>query len=184
MRHALLPLLLVATLTPAALAGQSAQARPAAASARLGVEAIKGSWATVTDYVTRAAEQMPEADYAFKPTPAVRSFAEQIGHVAGSQNMFCALALGEKAPAEDAVERSVKDKAGLVAALKKSTEYCARAYAQTDAALAAGATFFGQEMNRMAVLSLNAVHNGEHYGNLVTYLRIRGMVPPSSQPRQ
>lgn len=184
MRRPILPVLLVAALVPATLAAQGAPAQPAAGSARVGAAAIESTWRTVTGYVTRAAEQMPEADYAFRPTASVRTFGEQIGHLAGSQNMFCAMALGEKAPAEDAVERSVTDKAGLVAALKKSTEYCGRAYAQADAALAGNMTVFGDQMSRMAVLSLNAVHNGEHYGNLVTYLRIKGMVPPSSQPRQ
>ncbi len=186
MRHTVFSLLLVAGMAPASLAAQAqaAPARAAAPSARTGAEAVRRSWNTVTDYVTRAAEQMPEADYAFKPTPEVRSFGELIAHVAGAQNMFCALALGETAPAEDAIEKSVTGKEGLVAALKKSTEYCGRAYAQTDAALAAPTKLFGEDADRMAVLSLNGVHNGEHYGNIVTYMRIKGMVPPSSQPRR
>ena len=174
--------LLAAALSPAALSAQAASSP--APSPRLGVAAIETNWTVVTGYLTRAAEQMPEAEYAFKAAPTVRSFGEIIGHVAGSQNMFCAAALGEKVPAEDEVEKNVKGKAALVEALKKSTEYCNRAYAQADAALGANLTMFGQQMNRMSVLAMNAVHNGEHYGNLVTYLRIKGMVPPSSQPGQ
>lgn len=171
--------LFVAAVVPATAIAQDT----AATSARLGVEAIRGTWNMATSYVTRAAEQMSEADYAFAPTPEVRSFGQLIGHIAGAQNMFCALALGETAPAEDEVEKSATTKAALVAALKKSTGYCERAYAQTDATLADRTQFFGQDVNRMYVLSLNAVHNGEHYGNIVTYMRIKGMVPPSSQPR-
>lgn len=171
--------LLIAGFVPSTAAAQNA----APADARLGVEAIRGTWNMATSYVTRAAEEMSEADYAFAPTPAVRTFGQLVGHIAGAQNMFCALALGETAPAEDEVEKSATTKAALVAALKKSTEYCERAYAQTDATLAGRTQFFGQNVNRMYVLSLNAVHNGEHYGNIVTYMRIKGMVPPSSQPR-
>ena len=183
MRRPVFALLAIA-LVPSALSAQAAASAAPAPSPRFGVEAIHGNWKVVTDYLTRAAEQMPEADYAFKAAPTVRSCAEVIGHVAGSQNMFCAAALGEKVPAEDEIEKNVKGKAALVAALKKSNEYCERAHAQTDAALVPTLTLFGQQFNRMGVLALNAVHHGEHYGQLVTYLRIKGMVPPSSQPAQ
>jgi len=178
--------LLAAALVPSVVTAQAAGgAAPAPApTPRFGVAAIHGNWKVVTDYVTRAAEQMPEADYGFMAAPTVRTFGEVVGHVAGSQNMFCAAALGEKVPAEDDIEKNVKGKAALVAALKKSNDYCERAYAQTDAALTPTLTLFGQQMNRMSVLALNAVHNGEHYGQMVTYLRIKGMVPPSSQPAQ
>ncbi|MEK6689121.1 MAG: DinB family protein, partial [Gemmatimonadota bacterium] len=70
-----------------------------------------------------------------------------------------------------------------VAALKASTAYCAKAYAQTDQALQAPTEVFGQSNTRFGALVLNAIHNGEHYGNLITYLRIRGVVPPSSRPQ-
>jgi uncharacterized damage-inducible protein DinB len=173
MRHAFAIALFAAGITPAALSAQ--------ADARLGVSAVEASWSMVTGHFTRAAEQLPESLYAFKPTPEVRSFGELIGHVAGAQNMFCASALGEAARAEDEIEKTVTSKAALVAALAKSTEYCTRAYALPDTALAARTKLFGQEMSRLQALSLNAVHNGEHYGNIVTYLRINGMVPPSSQ---
>jgi len=69
----------------------------------------------------------------------------------------------------------------LVAALKASTEYCARAYAQTDKAAQQSTKLFGQERTRLYALALNATHNAEHYGNIVTYLRMNGIVPPSSR---
>ena len=125
---------------------------------------------------------MSEADYAFRPVETVRTFGQIIGHVAGSQRMICAAALGEAVPAEDAVEKAATTKAALVAALKESNDYCARAYAQSDAAAAAPASpLFGQTGSRMGALALNAVHDGEHYGNIVTYMRMKGMVPPSSR---
>jgi uncharacterized damage-inducible protein DinB len=93
------------------------------------------------------------------------------------------MALGEPEKSEDEIEKSMTTKAQLVAALRASSEYCHRAYAQSDAAAAGEATVFGDKQTRMAALVLNTTHDAEHYGNVVTYLRIKGMVPPSSQPR-
>ena len=97
--------------------------------------------------------------------------------------MYCALALGEKAPGEDDVEKTAKTKAALVAALKESNDYCARAYGQTDAATSGMVDLFGTQRSKLFVLHDNATHDSEHYGNIVTYMRINKMVPPSSRPR-
>jgi len=159
-------------------------AQAPAAAAVTGVGTARGIWQMYANYVLKSAEQMPEADYAFKPTPKVRSFGQLIGHVAGSEMMFCAAALGEAPKAEDDIEKSVTTKAGLVDALKKSAEYCARAYALTDAQAGGTIKMFGADQSKMFALVLNASHVGEHYGNLVTYMRLKDMVPPSSQPAQ
>jgi uncharacterized damage-inducible protein DinB len=95
--------------------------------------------------------------------------------------MICATAMGEKPPAENAVEQSAKSKADLIAALQASNDYCAKAYGMTDAAAQAPAEIFGMKMTRFGVLVLNTAHTAEHYGNVVTYLRINGIVPPSSR---
>jgi uncharacterized damage-inducible protein DinB len=140
-------------------------------------------WQDVTGYIVQSAADVPEDKYGYKPTPAVRSFGELIGHIAGSQSMFCAMALGEKEPAEDAVEKSTTSKAGLIAALKASNDYCARAYGLSDAATAATIKVFGADRTKLYALMMNATHDNEHYGNIVTYMRLNGMVPPSSRPR-
>lgn len=140
-------------------------------------------WEDVSNYLVQSAMDMPAEKYAFKPTPAVRSFGEIIGHVAGSQNMFCAMALGEKPPAEDAVEKAATTKDALVAALKASNDYCRKAYAQPTGSLTGTMDVFGQQRSKQFVLLMNATHDNEHYGNLVTYMRMNGMVPPSSRPR-
>jgi uncharacterized damage-inducible protein DinB len=163
----------------AAVSPLAAQARPGGDSAS--VATARWAWQMVTNYITQAAQDMPEDKYAYRPTASVRTFGELIGHVAGAQNMICAVAMGEQPSAEDAIEKTVKDKAGLIRALRQSTDYCARAYQQTDAATRAAASLFGMNVTRFHALVLNATHNGEHYGNLVTYLRINGMVPPSSR---
>ena len=148
------------------------------------VAAIRSQWQQQSGYLLRAAEQMPEADYEFKPVETVRSFGQLVGHVAGSQNAMCAMALGEPERSEDEIEKSMTTKAQLVAALRASSEYCRRAYAQSDADAAREAMVYGDKLTRMFALAMNATHDAEHYGNVVTYLRIKGMVPPSSQPRQ
>jgi uncharacterized damage-inducible protein DinB len=165
------PLLLLALAAAPALA----QSNPATAAARQLWESNRG-------YLTASATDMPENLYSYRPTPDVRTFGEILGHVAGSQNMFCAMVLGEKVPAEDAIEKAAKTKAALIDALKKSNDYCAKAYATTDAANAAMIDLFGQQRSKLFTLLMNASHNSEHYGNIVTYLRMNKMVPPSSRP--
>lgn len=159
-------------------------AAPAAAQSHdshASVNAVRALWEQITGYITQVAEETPEADYGYRPTESVRSIGEMIAHVAGAQNLMCAAALGDAPRSEDEIERATTTKADLVAALKASTAYCAKAYAQSDAELQAPAELFGQRQTRFYAVTLNATHNGEHYGNLITYLRMQGIVPPSSR---
>lgn len=168
-----LALLLVALSAAPALAQDGASANPVMGS-------ITPAYQQIRDYLVATAEQVPEADYGFKPTPDVRSLGQLIGHVANAQFMICAAALGEQSAGTQNYEQ-VTEKAALVEALRASNAVCDRAYAQTDQAVLQTAQLFGQERTRLGVLVLNTSHNWEHYGNLVTYLRLRGLVPPSSQ---
>lgn len=143
--------------------------------------ALYENWQEQINYITKAAEEMTEADYAYKPVATVRSFGELIGHVAGTQDLICAAVLGEKQPAEDAIEKSAKTKAALVAALKASTAHCVKAYNIPAASGSASIDMFGSKNTKFGALALNAVHDGEHYGNIVTYMRMKGMTPPSSK---
>lgn len=145
------------------------------------VNAVRALWEQITGYITQVAEETPEAGYGYRPTADVRSVGEMIAHVAGAQNLMCAAALGDAPRREDEFEQSTTAKADLVAALKASTAYCAKAYDQSDAELQAPAELFGQNRTRFYAVTLNATHNGEHYGNLITYLRMQGIVPPSSR---
>ncbi len=130
--------------------------------------------------VIKAAEAMPEADFSFKPVPTVRNFGEIAGHVADPQDTFCSAAKGEQRAAPGA--EKMKTKAEIVAALKGAKSYCDTAYAMLTLANAGDAMkLFGGERARIGVLEFNTVHTYEHYGNLVTYMRIKGHVPPSSQ---
>ena len=156
-------------------------ASPLLAQGSSAVATSRMLWGDVTNYLVQSAMDMPEEKYSYKPTPAVRSFGELIGHVAGAQNMFCAIALGEKPPAEDEVEKAAMTKDALVKALKASNDNCRRAYAQSDADAAAAVNAFGQQQSRLYVLMMNATHDNEHYGNIVTYMRMNKLVPPSSR---
>jgi uncharacterized damage-inducible protein DinB len=163
-------------------AASAAAQNPETAAASAAVSTSRQLWQQVTGNITTVAQELPESLYAYKPTPEGRSFGQLIGHVAGSQYLFCAAALGEAERAEDAIEKTTTSKAALVAALKASTEYCDRAYRQSDANAATATQLFGQAQSRLFALASNAMHNAEHYGNLVTYLRLNGIVPPSSRP--
>ena len=165
----------VLVLAAGPLAAQGNSASPVGAARML--------WQDVTGYLVQSAQDMPAEKYDYKPTPAVRSFGEIIGHVAGAQDMFCAIALGEKPPAEDAVGKAAKTKEALIAALKASNDRCRKAYSQSDAAAGAMIDVFGRQQSKLFLLLMNATHDNEHYGNIVTYMRINGMVPPSSRPR-
>jgi uncharacterized damage-inducible protein DinB len=150
-------------------------------SAGPGVSTARSLWEPVIGYITTVAEELPESTYAFRPTPEVRTFGQLIGHVAGAQYLICSAALGEAPRKEDAIEKTRTKKAELVSALKASTEYCGRAYAQSDQSAQQKTKLFGQERTRLFALGVNATHDAEHYGNIVTYLRMNGIVPPSSR---
>jgi uncharacterized damage-inducible protein DinB len=128
-----------------------------------------------------AAEKMDAANYSYAPTDGVRTFGQLVGHVADAQYTFCSAAMGEKNPAPG-IEKSKTEKADLVAAIKDGMAYCDKAYAgTTDANVAQIVKFFGGERTRLNVLSFNTTHNYEHYGNMVTYMRMKGVVPPTSE---
>jgi uncharacterized damage-inducible protein DinB len=133
----------------------------------------------VKQNVIKSAELMPEADYASKPTPAVRSFGQLVGHVANANFMICSTAKGEKSPAVQDFEKNT-EKAALVKGLKDAFAYCDAVYKMTDAALSGPAELFGMKMTRLGFAFMNVTHDNLHYGNMITYLRLKGLVPPSS----
>ena len=146
---------------------------------------VRTAWDGAKRNLTQSAERMPEADYAFRPVATVRTFGEILAHVAGANYVFCSAAKGEKSPhAEAAFEKTATTRAQIVKVLNESIAYCDAAYATLDDKRA-GETVelpFGMGKGARALpLMLNTGHLQEHYGNLVTYFRIKGMVPPSSQ---
>jgi uncharacterized damage-inducible protein DinB len=134
--------------------------------------------------ILRSADKMPEDKYAFKPTDSVRTYGQVLAHVADGQYEFCGAAAGKSD--EKHIEQTAKTKADVVAALKSAFAYCDAIYAgMTDAQAAEMIPAFGgAKITRLSMLDFNVSHTMEHYGNLVTYLRIQGIVPPSSESRQ
>lgn len=144
--------------------------------------AAKSQFGIVKGYITRSAEKVPEDAYAFKPTPEVRSFGQLLGHIANANFMICSRALGEKSPSTEDVEKTKTTKADLQKALADSFAYCDGAFAKMDDRAGAELVdFFRGKQPKIGVLTFNTAHNFEHYGNLITYMRLKGIVPPSSE---
>jgi uncharacterized damage-inducible protein DinB len=146
--------------------------------------AIKAQHDLIKSNVVKAAAKMDEDTYSFAPTPEVRTLARLFGHIANANYMICSAAAGEKNPSTANVEQTATTKADIAKALEASFAYCDGVYAKlTDAAGAEKVKFFLGEQPKLAVLAFNNAHNMEHYGNVVTYMRIKGVVPPSSEGR-
>ena len=125
---------------------------------------------------------MPEENYSFKPTPEVRTFGQLVGHVADANYMFCSKASGEANPSTGSIEKTKTSKADLVAALKDAVAYCNKAFdGMTDAKGSEMVQMFSYHLAKLTLFSLNTAHTDEHYGNMVTYLRLKGIVPPTSE---
>lgn len=165
--------LLICLLAPAAVA--LAQDNPLS-------EHSKGVYGGMKMILLRSAENMLEKNYGFKPTDTVRSFGQIVGHVADAQYIFCSAVLGEKNPLPK-IEKTRTSKAELIAALNDAFAYCDKAHdSVTDASGTQMVKFMGGDTPKLGVLSVNQVHTIEHYGNLVTYMRMKDLVPPTSDP--
>lgn len=162
----------VALFVAVPLSAQSASTDPS-------LVGIRGMYENTRDFIVKSAEMMPEADYAYKPTPEVRSFGQLIGHIANAGFGICASAVSEQ-PAAPGDAEKLTSKAEIVNVLKASFAVCDKAYAMAGMNISEEVALFGQQHTRLSVLAFNMGHNFEHYGNMVTYMRLKGMVPPSS----
>ena len=142
----------------------------------------KGLYSFVSGAVVGAAEKMPEENYSFKPTPDVRSFGQLVGHVADASYMFCSQASGQANPSKEQIEKTKTSKADLVAAIKGGVAFCNKAFdTMTDTKGSEMIKMFTFNLARLTVFSINTAHTDEHYGNMVTYMRLKGIVPPTSE---
>jgi uncharacterized damage-inducible protein DinB len=146
--------LLLASSTPAA-----AQAGPPD-----GPTALRQGFEEVSGWITKAAAAVPADKYAYRPTKEVRTFGEMVGHIVDGYNYFCGRAAGKKVEWSDAAAKGPTDKATLDGKLKAATAGCAAAHSGAPSPL----------------LLQNYGHTSLHYGNLITYMRLLGLVPPSS----
>jgi uncharacterized damage-inducible protein DinB len=130
---------------------------------------------------TTGAEQMLEADFAFQPTPEVRSFGQLLAHVAETNYWFCAAALGEKQPAAN-LEKTATTRDAIRKVLLESFTYCDRAFAAMNDRAQANrmVSFHGQPHPAAVLLNFRNYHSLLHWGNAITYMRLRGKVPPTA----
>ena len=154
--------------------------------------AVKNFYNGVKNNITRSGDKMPEEFYGLRPgtQEEVRTFGQQLTHVARFNYLWCAQYKGEKNPIEgNDIEKNLKTKDEIVKALRASYDYCDSAYSGLTDVNGGEVITFTQEsgrvvqQTRMGLLMLNIVHNEEVYGSIVTTLRIKNIVPPSSEPR-
>lgn len=153
----------------------SAQAQgPAITEAKQAYSAIKNN-------LTKMADVMSEENYAFKPTPEIRTFGQLVAHVADAQLRTCsAVKSGEP---KAATAGNMTSKADLVAALKASFAECDAAFEMITDANANEIVKAARNRSRLGALIGNTTHSNEEYGYMAVYLRLKGVVPPSSAGR-
>jgi uncharacterized damage-inducible protein DinB len=135
------------------------QPEPKETSAMLG----KG-FAELSGWIMKSADIVPSDKYSYKPAPTVRTFGELLGHIADGSNYFCGRAAGKKVEWSDANAQGKTDKATVVPKLKEALDACSAAHGTGN----------------LGMLIQNFGHSNLHYGNIVTYMRMLGLVPPSS----
>jgi uncharacterized damage-inducible protein DinB len=165
---------------PAIAAAQTPAAAPQTFT--LSGNAVRG-YQNIQRNLLEAAEKMPDADYAFKPTPETRPFGQLVAHVALSQFGTCAALKGETAPPhKDDKEETTRTKSDLVALFKESTAYCDPVLSALKDEDMTVLTKAGQTQVAKGLFLLGTVtHGNEMYGTMSVYLRLKGLVPPSTE---
>ena len=151
------------------------------------LKVVLDSWNEIGRKLTAMAEDFPEDKYDFKPTPAQRSFAEQLLHAAGANYFFTNPVMGkEPQAAEDPKREQYKSKADIVAFVKKSFADGATAIqSKGEKGLMTEVVYYPQQKARVIDIAYGIIeHSGEHYGQLVVYYRLAGLVPPESRPKK
>ncbi len=130
--------------------------------------------------VVKSVDKVSDDLWNWRPTPKVRTFGELFAHIADGQYEFCGAAIEGKSVDKE-IEKTAKTKAAVVEALNAAFAYCEAAYSKLNDKNAAEMVTFGRPMTRIGVMDFNVAHNMEHYGNLVTYMRLKDIVPPTSK---
>lgn len=150
------------------------------------INAIKTQLGVIKNWVTRTSDKLTDELYGFAPTPEVRSAGKVLAHIADANFLICSMARGEKSPVEmQEIEKTKTTKADIRKALADSFAYCENALSSlTTQSAAEEVKMFGMPQTRLSAIAFAVAHGFEHYGNLVTYMRLKGVVPPSSEPRK
>jgi len=127
---------------------------------------VRNGFNEVNGFVTKAAEMVPADKYNYRPVDTVRTFGQLIAHITDTYNYFCAHAVGNKVEYSEAVEKAGTDKDTLLPKLKEAVGKCNAAYSSNS--------------SQLKPLFINLGHTNLHYGNIITYMRMMGLKPPSS----
>ena len=187
-RTSIVGLILVAGLAVMPAFAQDAAKKTEAPKPALGLsQAVLEQWNDIGRKLIAMAEDFPEDKYDFKPTPAERSFAEQLLHAAGSNYFFINPVMGKaQQAAEDPKRDQYKSKADIVAFVKKSfADGAAAIESKGENGMTTEVVYFPQQKSRVLDIAYGIIeHSGEHYGQLVVYYRLAGLVPPESRPKK
>lgn len=171
------------TLPALAQDSNSKAAKPAPSPS----QAVLETWNDVGRKLIAMAEDFPEDKYDFRPTPAERTFAQQLTHAAGANYFFTNIVLGEKPPTEEDMKKEIKTRVEMVAFVKKAVSDGADVIKKkgdkgmNDLVVEP----FSKQQTRVGDFAYGfAEHMGEHYGQLVVYYRLSGLVPPESRPKK
>jgi len=184
--------LLFASLVVLGTIATSAAQMPAMPPAKSIGDALQANLNIAKMEFVSAADAMPEDKYSFAPSngefKGVRTFAQQVKHVAAANYSFGSLVLGEKPPMDLSGENgpdSIKTKAEIMKFLNDSFDYLAKALASVNDknALDQVDSPFGLKMSRVSFAAFSTAHPFDHYGQMVEYLRMNGIIPPASRPR-
>lgn len=126
---------------------------------------LQKNYALVSKLIAKAADLVPSEKYSYKPTDSTRTFGQLVAHVADSYNYYCTAATGKKIEWSDAVEKGALDKQTLVQKIKQGEDSCNAIYGKSGP---------------VSIMMENISHLNLHYGNIITYLRLMGLTPPSS----
>jgi uncharacterized damage-inducible protein DinB len=180
--------LAVAALSLPAYAQDSMQKGTAVKPADSPSKVVLDSWNDIGRKLIAMAEDFPEDKYDFKPNPAERTFAEQLLHASGVNYFFTNTVMGTKLPADENPKRDLfKNKADIVAYVKKSfADGAAAIKAKGDKGMSElVADPYEHQYIRVSDFAYGFIeHSGEHYGQLVVYYRVSGLVPPESRPKK
>ncbi|HEY7302928.1 MAG TPA: DinB family protein [Bryobacteraceae bacterium] len=142
------------------------------------VTEVNQSYQSVKNNLLKSAEKVPEEDYSFKPTPEIRSFGEVMAHVVEAQGHTCGAILGQ----QGASHAKLDSKTEIVSALKNAFSECDKAYGSLTASNATEMIKTGRgQRTRLGALMGNTTHDVEQYAILSVYMRLKGIVPPSSE---
>ncbi len=182
MRKILTKTLMVGSLVAALAAYANAQDMPRKNASRPVVDGLVNLFAGIESTVMATAETTPESLYGYRATPDVRTIGQILAHIADAQKALCEGTHGQNVNLTDTFEKTATTKPSIIAALKDTFAGCRAVMAKLSESDAARQVPFGKDPAAIStILAFTISHSNEHYGNLVTYLRLNGVVPPSSR---